>query len=274
MTAKPTRRWYSFSLRTMLIIVTLVACWLGWESSVVRGRKQLMQEMELRPGVRFLSAELYHAFHGSRTPDPPIARTSTLRRWLGDKAIQEIEYLRTYHNLTPEEIARLARTFPEAEVREAEPLMEPCHPGCFPAGTLVETPAGKQPIETLVGGDIVIAYLPSGEQVIASVEEVFATENRLWRITTEAGDLITTETQPLCLAADQTIGAGELKAGDEILRGDDGSIYPIRVLGAAPTGEIAKVYNLILGDQQLFLANGYLARSKPPALRAPTPAVP
>jgi hypothetical protein len=261
----PPRRWFSFSLRTLLILITLVACWLGWEVHVVRGRKRLLQEMELRPGVRILTADVYHAFHDSRTPDPPVARISTLRRWLGDKAIQEIEYLRGYHNLKPEEIARLARTFPEAKVHEVDPPLEPCHPGCFPTGTLVETPAGPRPIETLAPGDLVIAHLPSGDQVLAPVQEVFTTENYLWRISTEAGDLITTETQPLCLATDRTIGAGELQAGDEILRAQDGSLYPVRVLGVGPTGEVARVYNLILGERQLFVANGYLARSKPPA---------
>jgi hypothetical protein len=272
MSAKP-RRWFRFSLRTLLILITLVACWLGWESNVVRGRKQLMQEMELRPGVRFLTADLYAFYHTASTPPEPVARVSTLRRWLGDQAIQEIEYTRTYHKLSPAEIAQLARTFPEAKVREAEPLPIPCHPGCFPTGTPVETPAGPRPIETLAPGDLVIAYLPSGEQILAPIQEVFTTENHLWRISTEAGDLITTETQPLCLAADngaadRTIGAGELQAGDEILRAQDGSHYPVRVLAAAPTGEIARVYNLILGERQLFIAGGYLARSKPPAITA------
>jgi hypothetical protein len=42
----------------------------------------------------------------------------------------------------------------------------------------------------------------------------------------------------------------------------------VRVLAAAPTGEIARVYNLILGERQLFIAGGYLARSKPPAITA------
>ncbi len=264
MSAKP-RRWFSFSLRTLLILITLVACWLGWESNVVRGRKQLMQDMELRQGVRILTAEAYSAYHDSRTPSEPIARVSMLRRWLGDKAIQEIEYVTGYHKLSQEDIARLTRTFPEAKVREAQPLMEPCHPGCFPTGTPVETPGGPRPIDTLVPGDLVIAYLPSGEQVLAPIQEVFTTENHLWRISTEAGDLVTTETQPLCLATDRTIGAGELQTGDEILRAQDGSLFSVRVLAAAPTGEIARVYNLILGDKQLFIANGYLARSKPPA---------
>lgn len=264
MTAKP-RRWFRFSLRTLLILTTLVACWLGWESSVVRGRKQLMQEMETRQGVRVLTAEAYSASHDSRTPSEPIARVGALRRWLGDRAIQEIEYMREFHNLSPAEIARLSRTFPEATVHETEPLYPPCHPGCFPTGTPVETPGGPRPIDTLVPGDLVIAYLPDGEQVFAPVQEVFTTENHLWRISTEAGDLVTTETQPLCLATDRTIGAGELQAGDEILRAQDGSIYSVRVLAAAPTGEIARVHNLILGERQLFIAGGYLARSKPPA---------
>jgi hypothetical protein len=173
--------------------------------------------------------------------------------------------MRQCHNLAPDEIARLARTFPEANLRETEPLFEPCHPGCFPRGTLVDTPQGRRPIESIAAGEPVTAFLPSGERISATVKSVFATDNRLWHIATEAGDLITTQTQPLCLATDRTIVAGELQPGDEILRGEDGSLYGVRVLSAAPTDRIENVFNLILDDSARFLANGYLARSKPPA---------
>jgi hypothetical protein len=258
------RRWFRFSLRTLLVLVTVVACWLGWESSVVRGRKQLVQEMELRPGVRFLTSGLHSYHNGPPVPPQRAARVSQLRQWLGDKAIQEIEYQRGFHNLTADEIATLARTFPEAKVHETEPLMEPCHPGCFPRGTLVETPAGSRPIVSIVEGDVVTAFLASGEQVTAAVQSVFITDNQLWQITTEDGELLTTETQPLCLATDQVVPAGELQVGDEILRYTGGELRSVRVMSLTPTGRVEQVINLVLGDNQLFIAGGYLARSKPP----------
>ena len=264
MSAPSPRRWFRFSLRTLLVLVTLVACWLGWEASVVRGRKQLMKEMELRPGVRFLTSDLYLFYMGQGTPPKAVARVSQLRRWLGDKAIQEIEYQRGFHNLSPQEVATLARTFPEAIVHETDPPMIPCHPGCFPRGTLVETPAGLRPIESVALGDVVIAFLPSGEQITAAVQSIFVTDNRLWQITSEDGELFTTETQPLCLTTDRCVPAGELAVGDEILRYDSGELRAVKVLAVTDTGRVEQVINLVLGDNQLFIAGGYLARSKPP----------
>jgi hypothetical protein len=202
-------------------------------------------------------------------PPRPVAQISAMRRWLGDVAIQEIGYYRhmvSSSDLSPDEIKRL---FPEATVHEMM-LHEPCHPGCFPHGTPVDTPAGPRPIETIAAGDEVIAYRKTGERFTACVQSIFNTQNRLWRVTTEAGELMTTETQPLCLAdakgeaAYETRQAGQLAAGDAILRLHAGELQAVKVLAVARTSRVEKVINLVLGDCEAFIANGYLARSKPP----------
>jgi len=36
MEEKPKRRWLSFSIRTLLIAVTIFCVWLGWQVSIVR----------------------------------------------------------------------------------------------------------------------------------------------------------------------------------------------------------------------------------------------
>jgi hypothetical protein len=36
MTPAPKRRWFQFSLRTMFVVVTVFACWLGWGPVVER----------------------------------------------------------------------------------------------------------------------------------------------------------------------------------------------------------------------------------------------
>ena len=41
----PPRRWFRFSLRTMLIVVTALACWLGWELHIVHERRRLLDEI-------------------------------------------------------------------------------------------------------------------------------------------------------------------------------------------------------------------------------------
>jgi hypothetical protein len=110
-----------------------------------------------------------------------------------------------------------------------------------------------------------VAFLASGERVTAHVQSVFVTDNRLWRVTTAAGDLVTTETQPLLLATDRTVPAGELQPGDNILRRNADALHAVEVLAVSPTDRREKVFNLVLGDCEAFVANGFLARSKPPA---------
>jgi hypothetical protein len=61
------------------------------------------------------------------------------------------------------------------------------------------------------------------------------------------------------------MAAGDLAPGDMILRLRDGSVQPVRVFGAAPTDRTENVYNLVLGNLEYFVADGILARSKPPA---------
>jgi hypothetical protein len=107
---------------------------------------------------------------------------------------------------------------------------------------------------------------PDGTGEAGKVQSIFITRNRLLKVLTEAGRLFTTETQPLCLSDGTTRAAGELKAGDKILRWQDGKRQIVRVRAVTPTGRVEKVFNLILGDRKVFIAGGFLARSKPPAI--------
>jgi hypothetical protein len=130
---------------------------------------------------------------------------------------------------------------------------------------LVETPSGPRRIELIQPGDLVISIASDGAESEIAVKTVFVTENHLWRVETELGELITTETQPLCTSADKTVQAGKLTPGDTVLLHNDGQIEPVRVESVSRTDRTEDVFNLILGDSQVFVAGGYLARSKPPA---------
>jgi Protein of unknown function (DUF1559)/Hint domain len=141
-----------------------------------------------------------------------------------------------------------------------------CHPGCFPAGTLVQTPEGSKPIETLRVGDAVTVVGRDGVSEPGKVQSVFINRNRLLKVETEDGDLFTTETQPLCLIDGGTLPAGKLKAGDQVFRWQDGKRQAVKVRAATPTDRVEKVFNVILGDAEMFIAGGFLARSKPPAV--------
>jgi hypothetical protein len=144
------------------------------------------------------------------------------------------------------------------------PPPEPCHPGCFPAGTVVRTPAGTQPIERLREGDAVTTIDPGGAAASAKVVAVFTTTNRLLEVRTDAGNLLTTVTQPVSLAGGGFRQAGELTPGDRIWRWE-GERREVTVRSVSTTGREAPVFNLILRDRATFVANGFLVRSKPPA---------
>jgi hypothetical protein len=256
------RRLFRFSLRTAFIAVTVVCIYLGWQLSIVRARQSLLQEMRAGGNFQIVTAAQY-AERWAAGVAPPAGMVKEIplsRAWLGDEAIQEIWY--SQRPLKPD-LDHMVKTLPEAEVREI-PLL-PCHPGCFPAGTLVATPQGRRSIETIQSGDLVTTVDSAGETAAAAVQSVFITDNRLWTIGTEAGDFLTTQTQPLCVSLSKTVRAGDLNSGDEILRHDDSAFLPTKILTVSPTSRYEKVRNLILGDSQIFIANGFLARSKPPA---------
>ena len=255
MSDKPRRSWFRFSLRTLLILMTLLCCWLAWESSIVRQRKALLSQMQASGAFHITPAR-----HWGDPPPTPRATIPWIRRWLGDEAIQSV----TYSYAPPEiDMQRVERAFPEAQFLEVHP--EPCHPGCFPRGTLIDTPAGKRAVETIVPGDLVTAIASDGSAVSLSVQSVFVTQNKLLTIDTDAGPLLTTQTQPLAVALGQTRAAGDLSPGDAILRYEGGQIVPARILSISSPGPIEKVFNLVLGNRELFVAEGFLARSKPPA---------
>jgi hypothetical protein len=140
----------------------------------------------------------------------------------------------------------------------------PCHPGCFPAGTVVATPDGPRPIEALGRGDLVTLVSPDGTLTSGTVDSTFQTCNRLVEVRTESGSLLTTQTQPLCLQGGGSRPAGELAEDDLIWRWEGGGRRPARILAVVPTGREAAVFNLVVGESAVFIADGFLARGKPP----------
>lgn len=262
-TPRSPRRWFRFSLRTMLVGVTIICCVLAWQLRVVRERQAALIEMRDGGTFQVITAEAWTERFPAGAPVSPPVTIPAVRRWLGDQAIQEVWYITFYKPASEEDLVRFKKVFPEATFHESLP--EPCHPGCFPRGTLVETPQGPRAIETIQPGELITAVGPTRELFSAAVQTVFVTDNQLWKVSTDAGLLYTTKTQPLCLENGQTRTAGELKPGDKIRRWQDKGIRVATVLEATRTDRAEKVFNLILGDSEIFVAGGFLARSKPPA---------
>ncbi len=158
-------------------------------------------------------------------------------------------------------------TRPTTKPTASEKLMEPCHPGCFPKGTLVATPTGTREIQTVGKGETVTLVGTDGKLTSGPVESVFQTCNKLIEVRTDAGTLTTTETQPLCLTAGGFVEAGQLKAGDAIWRWENGERKAVTVTEVTGPVREADVFNLVVGTDKVFVAGGFLARGKPAADR-------
>src|SRR5437764_1134685 len=83
--------------------------------------------------------------------------------------------------------------------KATSPPPPPCHPGCFPAGTMIATPAGRKAIETIRVGDAITLVSLEGAEASGAVLSIYQTNNRLVEVRTESGNVVTTETQPFCL---------------------------------------------------------------------------
>jgi hypothetical protein len=141
----------------------------------------------------------------------------------------------------------------------------PCHPGCFPASTLVRVPDGTKPIERIRQGDWVTSVDSDGKPSPVRVTAVFVTRNRVLEVRTAGAKLVTTQTQPLGLEAGGFRPASELKPGDRIWRWLNGERRATAVLSVTPANREAEVFNLVLDSTKGFIAGDFLVRSKPPA---------
>jgi hypothetical protein len=163
------------------------------------------------------------------------------------------------------ETARLNEELVRRELEiERAPRYEPCHPGCFPAGTPVRVPLGTTPIERIRPGDLVVTIGADGQPTRTAVVSVFVTRNRLVTVRTDAGLLETTRTQPICLETGELRAAGDLNTGDTIWRWD-GARRQAATVREVTEGRAAQVFNLVLGEPTVFVAGDFLVRSKPPA---------
>ncbi len=119
----PIRPWHRFSLRTLLVAVALVACWLGWNVEVVRRRaatrtvlESLGAEIDDEAGQYPDEGGQFPARMATNARLPPAPtndqppRVSLLRRWLGDRAVLGI----TFPPACPREVIdRFDREVPE-----------------------------------------------------------------------------------------------------------------------------------------------------------------
>jgi hypothetical protein len=130
MTEPRKRRWFQFSLRTLLIGVTLlgVACgYVAWQAKIVRGREAILKHL-IDGGGGYFRVSIGPSGHKTYSVcgDVPIPENgkwlvpsheyeppSWIRRWLGDECICAIWLPESF---TAADVCNVADYFPEAGI--------------------------------------------------------------------------------------------------------------------------------------------------------------
>ncbi len=114
---QPRRRWFRFSLRTLFVVVTVFAVWLGWNARQVRQRERMLQSY----GV---------LFYGNAPSVNSQKKLPFLWSVLGAKYIGTIQL--PPDEFTNDDLRRFQVAFPEADVRRL-PLFDQRQPLVVPS---------------------------------------------------------------------------------------------------------------------------------------------
>jgi hypothetical protein len=99
MDATPKRRWYQFSVRSLFVVITLFGIWLGWQLYWFKTRRDWLEAQN------YVAA--FPAAGARKLPHPQLLITL-----FHQEAMSQI----LLRNASQEEIAKVQRLFPEADV--------------------------------------------------------------------------------------------------------------------------------------------------------------
>jgi hypothetical protein len=133
---------------------------------------------------------------------------------------------------------------------------------CFPAGTLISTPAGDVAIDKLKLGQEVFAVNDNNELVKTAVVGIIEKKSKLLELTTSGGILETTVDHPIRLFSGGFKQAGELKPGDELLVLKEQKLQPAKLLSLKEGTEVVPVFNLAVSSPNTFVASGFVVHNK------------
>jgi hypothetical protein len=118
----PRRRWFRFSLRTLFLVVTALACWLGYQLHWIRERHKFLDEVEHEQPQRLLTVLMASAFDEDPRLVPFAPKAPLSLRIFGESAVAQFHIQdivthdgRSYPWDDPKRLAKAARLFPEAE---------------------------------------------------------------------------------------------------------------------------------------------------------------
>jgi len=115
MRALPRRRWFQFSLRTMFVVVTVFAVWLGWQLKIVNERQAFLLWVENTGGV--YGPVVANSGH----QDQP--QIQFWRIWLGDFGVIVIGLGKQFEN-DQGKAEEARQLFPEADIYPERPARE------------------------------------------------------------------------------------------------------------------------------------------------------
>jgi hypothetical protein len=130
---------------------------------------------------------------------------------------------------------------------------------CVVAGTLVATPSGERPIESLRVGDEVVCMGPTGQLVTGRVKTTYPArvEEHLELVFGDRRRLGVTASHPVATAGGEWVLAGDLRPGQRV-RTREGVVSLVRV----EEQEAATVYDLTVTPYANFFAGGVLVHNK------------
>ena len=105
MSEQKPRRWFSLSLRTLFVVVTVFCCWLGSQMQVVRARNDLLQRLKDGKFQPLINVQGNYRY-------PSTSSIPWYRQVLGDRT-------QSHLFASAEKHEELAALFPEAEISDS-----------------------------------------------------------------------------------------------------------------------------------------------------------
>jgi hypothetical protein len=115
---KRKRRWFQFSLGTLLIGVTLLAipcAWVGWQAKIIHRRKAMINKLTRMDGACLTVAQIAEV-EPSHEFDDTTLKLPWIRKWLGDEPMFGLYIPESVPEADANEIAS---AFPEAVVSQS-----------------------------------------------------------------------------------------------------------------------------------------------------------
>ena len=116
---KTKRRWLQFSLRTMMVVVTVFCVWLGITAKRARDQKQAVEMIPGLPGLVYYEYQLVDERYTLQPPDAPGLKPpgpKWLRQLLGDDYFFSVYYINPIGSKVNDDIlATIAKTLTDVK---------------------------------------------------------------------------------------------------------------------------------------------------------------